>query len=305
MTKPFFSIIIPTYNHAKFLEKALKSVYAQNFKNFEVIVIDNYSKDNTSKVVNFYKNIVYKKIKNRGMIAKSRNVGINLSSGKWLAFLDADDYWSKDKLQVIYNLIKIKKFDLICHSEWIIQSKNKNKKIWSCGPFSNFFYKDMLIFGNRSSTSASVVKKKFIQDNQINFVEKKEFITSEDYNFFLDIAHKRGIFFFLNKPLGYHLFYSESASSNKAKHLLSEKSVIKNHVNKIQNFTKNKKSLYKKISKRIDFKKKILNIKNRNFKINDTYELVKLLVQEPGIMCRYILYFVSKFLRQTVLRLIY
>lgn len=305
MSKPFFSIIIPTYNHAKFLKKALHSVYEQKFKNFEVIVIDNYSIDNTSKVVNSFKNIIYKKIKNRGVIGKSRNIGINLSKGKWLAFLDSDDYWSKNKLQIAFRLIKEKRFDLICHSEWILNQQTSKKKIWCYGPFTKNFYKEMLIYGNRVSTSASIIKKKFIEDHKINFVEKKEYITSEDYNFFLNIAHNHAKFLFLNKPLGYHLFHQESASSNKIKHLLSEKSVINNHVYKIQNFTKNKKTLFKKITRRIDFKKKILKIKNESIKLNDISELIKLCFQEPKIMFNCIFYYISKFLKQTVLKLIY
>ena len=106
--KPFFSVIIPTYNHANYLKKALDSVLAQSFNNYEIIVIDDNSTDNTSEVVNNYKNkIIYKKISNNRIIGRSRNLGISISKGEWLAFLDSDDEWLKDKLQIVFNFINI------------------------------------------------------------------------------------------------------------------------------------------------------------------------------------------------------
>ena len=136
-------LFIPVFNCEKqilrVIDKILESKVACKFE--EIIIIDNNSSDNTFKVVNSFKNIIYKKIKNKGVIGKSRNIGINLSKGKWLAFLDSDDYWSKNKLQIAFRLIKKKKFDLICHSEWILNQQTSNKKIWCYGPFTKNFYK--------------------------------------------------------------------------------------------------------------------------------------------------------------------
>ena len=81
--KPFFSVVIPTYNQGDLLKKCLETVVKQSFKNYEVIVIDNHSNDNTQKIIKkFKKKIIYKKIKNRGVIARSRNYGIKKSNGK-------------------------------------------------------------------------------------------------------------------------------------------------------------------------------------------------------------------------------
>ena len=162
MKHPFFSIVIPTYNQSNYLETALTSVFEQKFKNYEVIVVDNYSKDETYKVIkNFKKKIIYKKIRNNGVIAKSRNLGIKLSKGKWIAFLDSDDYWTADKLEKNFQIINSKDCDVVCNSEWIINSERKTKKVWCYGPYTKDFYKKLLKFGSRNSTSASIVKKKF------------------------------------------------------------------------------------------------------------------------------------------------
>ena len=70
--RPFFSVIIPTYNQSDLLLRCIKSVLGQSFKNFEIIIIDNNSSDNTGKIIRPFKNkIIYKKIQNKGVIAKS------------------------------------------------------------------------------------------------------------------------------------------------------------------------------------------------------------------------------------------
>ena len=98
---PLVSVIIPTYNHANFLGKALESVIHQTYNNWEAIVIDNHSTDETNKVIDKFKDsrIQYFKISNDGIIAKSRNFGINVAKGDWIAFLDSDDWWTSDKLE--------------------------------------------------------------------------------------------------------------------------------------------------------------------------------------------------------------
>ena len=87
-SSPFVSIIIPTYNNAEFLGKALKSVIGQTYNSWEAIVIDNNSTDQTDEVINKFQDIriKYYKISNYGIIAKSRNLGINLAKGEWIAF---------------------------------------------------------------------------------------------------------------------------------------------------------------------------------------------------------------------------
>ena len=82
------SIIIPTFNHGQFLDRALKSIINQTYTNWEVIIVDNHSTDNTTKIVKSFKSskITYFKIHNNGIIAKSRNAGIYAAKGEWIAF---------------------------------------------------------------------------------------------------------------------------------------------------------------------------------------------------------------------------
>jgi len=123
---PLISIIIPTYNHANYLSKALESVINQSFQNWEAIVIDNQSIDETRKIISGYRDsrIKYLRISNNGVVAKSRNAGIMMAKGKWIAFLDSDDWWVKNKLKICHNIIKKKNdIDLIYHDLNIVNNK--------------------------------------------------------------------------------------------------------------------------------------------------------------------------------------
>ena len=124
---PLVSIVIPTYNYARFISKSLKSVIDQTFENWEVIVIDNHSTDDTHNVVlkHIDSRIKYLKIDNKGIIAKSRNLGIKEAKGEWIAFLDSDDWWTKDKLEICFRNIN-EEVDFIYHDLEIVDKKSKS-----------------------------------------------------------------------------------------------------------------------------------------------------------------------------------
>ena len=95
MDKPFFSIVIPVHNSESYLEKSLNSIINQTFQNFEVLIIDDSSSDNTVKVIerkidNLNNFKLIKLSKNLG-VAAARNVGIKSARGKYICFLDDDD----------------------------------------------------------------------------------------------------------------------------------------------------------------------------------------------------------------------
>src|SRR5210317_160020 len=98
--KNFISVIIPTYNRARSLKKAIDSVLAQSHKNFELIVVDDGSEDNTKELVeNYPHDIVYLRQENQGPAA-ARNRGIESARYNLLAFLDSDDWFVENKLAI-------------------------------------------------------------------------------------------------------------------------------------------------------------------------------------------------------------
>ncbi len=92
------SVVIPTYNRYEVLKRALISVYAQTYKPKEVIVIDDGSSDETSQIIKEFPYIEYFYQKNGG-VSGARNLGIKKAKHEWIAFLDSDDEWHRDKLQ--------------------------------------------------------------------------------------------------------------------------------------------------------------------------------------------------------------
>ena len=121
------SIVIPTYNRSIDLRRAIHSVIGQTYKNWELIIVDNHSNDDTDEMVSSFNNQRIKlfKIYNNGVIAKSRNYGITKSKGEYVAFLDSDDWWMERKLEFSIKLLN-KGVDVIYH-DLIIVSKTNQK----------------------------------------------------------------------------------------------------------------------------------------------------------------------------------
>ena len=185
------SVIIPTYNRGNSLIKSLNSVLLQTYHNLEVFVIDDCSTDDTEYLISNLKDdrIKYIKLKENKGANFARNIGIQMSTGKYISFQDSDDIYHKDKIERQYkNLIK-KKSDLdFCEvslnfnnsfkstiPNQIQQKKIRRKKIL-----------DELCNGNFISTQAILVKNSFIKENLFDI----NFPRFQDYDFILRIIPK-------------------------------------------------------------------------------------------------------------------
>jgi glycosyltransferase involved in cell wall biosynthesis len=132
------SVIVPTFNRASLLQRALRSVLAQTARPREIIVVDDGSTDGTGDVVQNlqtqYPQIRYYYQTNQG-VSKARNTGISLAKAAWIAFLDSDDQWLKNKLALQMEQLHANPGYWLCHTEeiWIRRGKrvnpmNKHKK---------------------------------------------------------------------------------------------------------------------------------------------------------------------------------
>ena len=127
---PFFSVIIPTYNRSVLLKRAIDSVLNQNFKDFELFVIDDGSTDDTQETIKKYSGkLFYLKQKNSGVSA-ARNLGIKKCNGEYITFLDSDDSWLPEKLYEHFNFIKKNPHVRIHQTDelWLRKGKKVNKK---------------------------------------------------------------------------------------------------------------------------------------------------------------------------------
>ena len=206
-SSPLFSVIIPNYNHAKYLPRAIDSVINQTFSNWEILLIDNHSSDETEKVVNPYlsEKIHLFKIHNNGIIAASRNLGIIHSKGEWIAFLDSDDWWSETKLEE--SLLTIKQFeaDLIYHDLYLVKDEtNLTHYDQTRGEdISNKPWEYLLNYGNSIPNSSVVVRKSCI-DAIGGISEERTCISWEDYDTWLRLAQNGFLFKKINGVLGYY-----------------------------------------------------------------------------------------------------
>ena len=99
MKNCLISVVVPVYNGERYIAEAIDSVLAQEYKNIEIIAVNDGSTDGTEKILRSYANVRYLHQSRKGVSA-ARNKGIKCSSGEFIAFLDADDLWTKDKLKI-------------------------------------------------------------------------------------------------------------------------------------------------------------------------------------------------------------
>ncbi len=231
--KPQISIIIPTYNNAPLLKGALNSVTNQTFQDFEVIVIDNCSMDNTKEVVESFgsERIKLMNIRNEGVIAKSRNLGVKVSEAPLIAFLDSDDLWHPNKLEKCLEIFEQDRgIILVCHDENVtVDGKIIRANI--CGPYTEPMYDNLLFESNCLSPSAVVVKR----DSLLSvggFNENPNFAGAEDWDLWMRLA-TIGKFYFLHEVLGEYKIHTGRYSYNIEVHTRHSLNVAEHHFNQL------------------------------------------------------------------------
>ncbi len=148
MARPLVSVIIPTYNRFKYIQRAIKSVLNQTFQSFEIIVVDDASTDSTADYIlslqNIHQNIYYHYLPTNKGAQAARNFGIKESKGKWIAFLDSDDEWLPNRLMAGLNSYKKTGANVI-HSECYIKNGNNvAQRKMEIPALSGNVYKDLL-----------------------------------------------------------------------------------------------------------------------------------------------------------------
>lgn len=130
VSNPLISIIIPAYNVEEYISKCIDSILNQTYKNLEIILVDDGSIDKSGKICDFYKekdNRIKVIHKENGGLSDARNTGIRESTGKYISFIDSDDYVDNTYIEELYNLILNDNVDMAITSHKIIGSKIKAK----------------------------------------------------------------------------------------------------------------------------------------------------------------------------------
>lgn len=265
---PLISVVLPTFNHAHLIGDAILSVCNQTYKNFELIIVDNHSEDNTDEVIRKFKDkrIRTIKTKNNGVIAVSRNIGMRSAQGEWIAFIDSDDIWYHDKLsETLKNINSHYEIDVFCHDEIIVKSGVNKRKVLTNGPWSDNFYYKMLIEGNKLSTSCTIVSSKWILSNNLYFREDRDLIAVEDYDFWLRIAKNGGKFHFFKNILGEYRVHGGNMSMVTEKYFDNLSFLIKDHVTTLPFPETENEQILSLLIIKISISKSIILFQNRKY----------------------------------------
>lgn len=270
MNKPSVSIVMPMYNAQKLVRETLESVINQTYKDWEMIIVDNHSTDHSREIVKEYvqKDSRLKLIEsnpNSGGPAKPRNIGIQNATGKFVAFIDADDIWHKNKLQECSEYFNN---DIIYHQERCFNMEIDDGGLCKTKDTADIenLYQYLLVQGNLFSPSASVIRTEILKKNPFN--EATEYHGVEDFDLWIRLAKmKKFQYKFLKEVLGYYRLHDEAFSKNFKKHGQKERQLIKDHFseysltsNPYMFFTKYKKlfrSLLVNIIRTIQYKQKL------------------------------------------------
>jgi glycosyltransferase involved in cell wall biosynthesis len=204
------SVIMNCHNGKTYLKHSITSLLNQKYKNWELIFWDNNSSDNSSNILLSFndKRIKYFRSKKFNSLYKSRNLAIKESSGKFISFLDVDDWWDANKLKEQVDLIKKRKNVNFLYSNFYnFNQFNKTKKI---------AYKYKLPTGNITQKLLNeykigiltvMINKKFFKNKKFN--EKYNIIG--DFDFFINLSLKENIFC-IQKPLAYYRIHNKNLS---------------------------------------------------------------------------------------------
>ena len=222
------SVVIPYFKKREYIKRCIQSVLRQNYKKFEIIIV--YDGVDFSDL-DYLRNIVKKDkrihlIKNHKLLGAglSRNKGINISKGKFIALLDADDYWDKNKLKFQIKFMQDHNY-LVSHTSYRIIDRG-NKKI-SFRSARNFYEVEDLLYSCDIGLSTVILKKKIFSKN-IKFPNTK---TKEDFILWLKVLKKKIPIIGLNKKLTYWRKLDNSLSSSTIQKICDGFKVYYNYMN--------------------------------------------------------------------------
>lgn len=216
---PKVSVIIPLYNGKKYIKETLDSVFEQTYLDYEVIVINDGSTDQPEEVLDEYRDkIKLIRQENSGSPAGAKNTGIRNSKGEYLAFLDQDDLWEREKLaQQVKIFENQSEVNLVACNVGIISDGGKTliPRVWPYPEiWDNCDLKDRLAKGNIILTSSSVMVRKDVFKGQLLFNEKLKI--TDDYELWYRISRSKKIVL-MPKVLAYWRYHENNSSKMSEK----------------------------------------------------------------------------------------
>jgi glycosyltransferase involved in cell wall biosynthesis len=241
------SVVINYYNSEKFIQKAIQSVLDQTYQNFDLILYDNCSTDQSYFIVKNFKDsrLKYYKSNKHVILSRARGLALKECKNDWVAFLDSDDYWSQKKLEIQVEKIKADLENIgLVYTDYLIdvESKIKNPEYPSEAiDFAGLLNKNPIVF-------SSVLFSKSIAEQEGGFDPLLKY--AEDHDLLLKISRKKKIIF-IDKKLTYYKIHSNNLSKKyelrafaESKYILKKYSEYKDTINAERNLNNNIKKFY-------------------------------------------------------------
>lgn len=221
--RPLVSVIIPTYNVSHYIEKAIRSVLQQTISDFEIIIVDDCSTDNTIqkiKEIDDCRIQLYKNINNMGP-SFSRNRAISIAKGKWLAILDSDDYWEIDRLEKMIEIANRYNVEIVCDDLYLIRDEEHH-------PFNTYLKSRESVIGiiNQPTIISAtrmikddygflkpLISTNFIKSKQIEYKQGLNY--GEDFRYLVELLAEGATMIIIPNPMYYYRWNrSGSLTSN-------------------------------------------------------------------------------------------
>lgn len=220
------SILMPMYNSEKYIKESINSILNQEYKNFELIIVDDGSIDSSIEIVKEYNDSrikLYENIENKGL-PYTRNKLLSLATGEYIALLDSDDIALKNRIKVQVEFLEKNKNIDIVGSSAIIFGKYKIEKASKVITGIDDI-KCNLMFGNCMLNSTIMMRKEFIEKN--NLLYRKECIVCQDYSFFVDAALVGNIENMNISTIKYRTGHENITKKSKTKNIKLRKNILK------------------------------------------------------------------------------
>ena len=225
---PEISVIVPVFNKEKYLKKCIESILNQDIKNIELILVNDGSSDNSGLICDSYSKkdsrvkVIHKE--NQG-VSTARNIGIKNAKGKYISFIDSDDWIDKDMYKEILNIFYTQDVDFVKCSAKIVYNNNGMKGptnidggFYSKDKIKSYIYPRLVISEQLAtnavvSASTCVYNRKFINDNNIFFDEEMRHF--EDLMFNVNVILKSNSFYHMADNYFYNYVFNEESASKK------------------------------------------------------------------------------------------
>lgn len=209
--KPLISIIMNCYNGEAFLEQSIHSVISQTYKNWELIFWDNKSTDNSFKILKKFKDkrIKYFYAKKNTVLYEARNLAIKKSKGEFIAFLDVDDFWSSNKLELQITHFKEKTIGLVYSNFY--KFYNGKKKLAYNNQLPSGKVTAQIIKNYQIGILTVIIRKSFLNKKKL-FDYKYDLLS--DYDFILNFSLKHN-FSAVDKPLAFYRIHENQLQKKK------------------------------------------------------------------------------------------